>query len=91
MCYGYLDAVNREYVITNPKTPFWWIKYFSTLAIGGFVDQTGGALIYKGDPALKCITKYIPRLPASYFNGETLYARLTTCLHKMQYKLIQLI
>ncbi len=45
------------------------------MAFGGFVDQTGGSLICKGDPALNRITKYIPQLPASDFKGETLYLR----------------
>ncbi len=76
MQYGYFDDVRREYVITNPKTPVRWINYIGTLAFGGFVDQTGGGVICRGDPALNRITKYIPQLPASQFNGETLYLRL---------------
>ena len=76
MQYGYFDDQSREYVITNPKTPVKWINYIGTLAFGGFVDHTGGALICKGDPALNRITKYIPQLPASDFKGETLYLRL---------------
>jgi cellobiose phosphorylase len=73
--YGYFDDQNREYVITDPKTPVKWINYIGTLAFGGFVDHTGGALICKGDPALNRITKYVPQLPASEFKGETLYLR----------------
>ncbi len=75
MNYGYFDDENREYVITCPKTPVKWINYIGTLAFGGFVDHTGGALICKGDPALNRITKYIPQLPASQFKGTTLYLR----------------
>ncbi len=74
--YGYFDDENREYVITNPRTPVKWINYIGTLAFGGFVDHTGGALICKGDPALNRITKYLPQLPASQFKGETLYLRI---------------
>jgi len=73
--YGYFDDQNREYVITDPKTPVKWINYVGTLAFGGIVDHTGGALICKGDPALNRITKYVPQLPASEFKGETLYLR----------------
>ena len=73
--YGYFDDRNKEYVITNPKTPVKWINYIGTLAFGGFVDHTGGALICKGDPALNRITKYVPQLPGSEFKGETLYLR----------------
>ena len=74
--YGYFDDRRREYIITNPQTPVTWINYIGTLAFGGFVDATGGALICKGDPALNRITKYISQLPASDFKGETLYLRI---------------
>ncbi|WP_018606740.1 GH36-type glycosyl hydrolase domain-containing protein [Uliginosibacterium gangwonense] len=75
MNYGYFDDARREYVITNPKTPVKWINYIGGLNFGGFVDQTGGALICKGDPALNRIVKYLPQAPASDFKGETLYLR----------------
>jgi cellobiose phosphorylase len=74
--YGHFDDSKREYIITNPKTPVKWINYIGTLAFGGFIDHTGGALICKGDPSLNRITKYIPLLPASDFKGETLYIRI---------------
>ena len=76
MKYGYFDDKNMEYVITNPKTPVKWINYIGTLAFGGIIDHTGGSLITKGDPALNRIVKYIPQLPNSEFNGETLYVRI---------------
>jgi len=75
MKYGYFDTHNKEYVITTPKTPVKWINYIGDLNFGGFIDQTGGALLCKGDPALNRIIKYIPQLPASDFNGTTLYLR----------------
>ncbi len=76
MQYGYFNDINREYVITDPKTPAKWINYIGNLDFGGFVDHTGGALICKGDPAINRIVKYIPQLPASEFKGETLYVRI---------------
>ncbi len=76
MNYGYFDDKNREYIITNPKTPVKWINYVGTLSFGGIVDHTGGSLITKGDPALNRIVKYIPQLPNSEFKGETLYLRI---------------
>lgn len=75
MHYGYFNDERREYVITNPKTPVKWINYIGTLAFGGFVDHTGGALICKEDPALNRITRYITQLPTAEFKGETLYLR----------------
>src|SRR5512136_1595526 len=74
--YGFFDDANREYVITDPRTPVKWINYVGTLAFGGFVDHTGGALICRQDPALNRITKYIAQMPASDFKGETLYLRI---------------
>ena len=76
MNYGYFDDIKREYIITNPRTPVKWINYIGTLAFGGFVDQTGGALICCQDPALNRITKYISQMPSSDFKGETLYLRI---------------
>lgn len=78
MRYGYFDEANREYVITNPRTPAKWINYIGTRAFGGFVDHTGGALICKDDPTLNRITKYLQQMPASDLKGETLYLRLLT-------------
>ena len=76
MQYGYFDDEAREYVITDPRTPVKWINYVGTLAFGGFVDHTGGALLCKGDPALNRITRYLTWLPAFAFKGTTLYLRL---------------
>jgi len=75
MKYGYFDNGNKEYVVTNPRTPVKWINYIGTLDFGGFVDHTGGALICKGDPSLNRIVKYIQQMPSSEFKGETLYLR----------------
>nr|QCO92835.1 cellodextrin phosphorylase [uncultured bacterium] len=76
MNFGYFDDEHREYVITDPHTPVKWINYIGTLAFGGFVDHTGGALICARDPALDRITKYISQMPDSDFKGETMYVRL---------------
>jgi cellobiose phosphorylase len=76
MNYGYFDDKNREYVITDPKTPTKWINYLGTLNYGGIIDQTGGMLLCKGDPALNRITKYITQLPASDMKGSTIYVRI---------------
>lgn len=76
MKYGYFDDANREYVITDPRTPAKWINYVGTLAFGGIVDHTGGSLICKQDPALNRMLKYIPQLPDSDFKGESLFIRI---------------
>lgn len=76
MKFGNFDVENREYVITNPKTPVKWINYIGSRKFGGFVDHTGGALICSNDPALNRITKYIQQMPSSDFKGETIYLRI---------------
>ncbi len=76
MRFGYFDNENREYVITDPRTPVKWINYIGTRQFGGFVDHTGGALVCKDDPTFNRITKYIQQLPSSEFKGETLYLRI---------------
>jgi cellobiose phosphorylase len=76
MKYGHFDDAHREYVITDPRTPVKWINYIGTLAFGGFVDHTGGAIICKSDPTFNRITKYIQQMPSSDFKGETLYLRI---------------
>jgi cellobiose phosphorylase len=74
--YGYFDDDAREYVITNPQTPVKWINYLGSLAFGGYIDQTGGMLICRGDPALNRITKYFTQDPPSEFRATTLYLRI---------------
>lgn len=75
MQFGHFDHATREYIITNPKTPVKWINYIGTLAFGGFVDHTGGALLCRQDPALNRLTRYISIMPAGEFKGTTLYLR----------------
>ncbi|MDR2962340.1 MAG: hypothetical protein LBU90_01655 [Bacteroidales bacterium] len=76
MQFGYFDDAKKEYVITTPKTPIKWANYVGTLEFGGIVDNTGGALICKGDPALNRITKYIAQMPQSDFKASTVYIRI---------------
>lgn len=76
MKYGFFSNEEREYIITNPRTPTKWINYVGGLGFGGFVDHTGGTLICKGDPAINRIVKYIPQMPDGEFKGETLYLRI---------------
>jgi cellobiose phosphorylase len=96
--YGYFSDATKEYVITDPRTPVKWVNYLGSLAFGGIVDHTGGALLCAGDPGLNRITKYIPQLPSSDFKGSTLYLRIKTgdtveilgpfftpCLHSMDF------
>lgn len=75
MAYGYFDDSAREYVITTPRTPVKWINYLGSLEFGGFIDQTGGMLICRQDPALNRITQYLTQGSPAEFRGTTLYLR----------------
>jgi len=58
MKYGYFDNKNREYVITNPKTPAPWMNYIGNGGFGGIVSATGGGLTFDSDPSNRRVTKY---------------------------------
>ena len=48
MKYGHFDDANREYVITNPKTPFPWINYLGNTDFFSLISNTaGGYSFYK--------------------------------------------
>ena len=40
--FGYFDDKNREFVITNPATPFPWINYLGNEDFFGLISNTGG-------------------------------------------------
>jgi len=58
MQYGYFDNKNKEYVITNPRTPAPWINYIGNGAFGGIVSATGGGLTFDSDPSNRRVTRY---------------------------------
>jgi len=76
MKYGFFNDETREYILNTPYTPTKWINYVGNLSFGGFVDQYGGGVLCKGDPALNRIVKYMPQLPDSNFNGQTAYIQV---------------
>ena len=55
MKFGHFDDKNREYVITNPQTPWPWINYLGNEDFFSLISNTAGA--YKNlsipDPAMK--------------------------------------
>ncbi len=58
MNYGYFDNENKEYVITNPKTPAPWMNYIGNGGFGGIVSATGGGLTFDKDPSNRRVTRY---------------------------------
>ena len=60
MCkeYGHFDDAKREYVITNPKTPFPWINYLGNEDFFGLISNTGGGYNFYKDAKFRRITRY---------------------------------
>ncbi len=56
--YGYFDDANREYVITDPKTPFPWINYLGNEDFFGLISNTGGGYNFYKDAKFRRITRY---------------------------------
>jgi len=57
MKYGFFDDINKEYVITNPRTPFPWINYMGTGGFFSIVSNTGGGYSFYKDARLRRITR----------------------------------
>ena len=47
MKFGYFDDVNKEYVITTPKTPLPWINYLGTQDFFSLISNTAGGYSIK--------------------------------------------
>ena len=56
--YGYFDDANREYVITDPKTPLPWINYLGSEDFFGLISNTAGGYTFYKDAKLLRITRY---------------------------------
>ena len=58
MKFGYFDDANREYVITNPKTPWPWINYLGNEDFFTLVSNTAGGYSFFKDAKFRRITRY---------------------------------
>ena len=58
MKYGYFDDRAKEYVITDPKTPFPWINYLGNQDFFSIISNTGGGYSFYRDARLRRITRY---------------------------------
>ena len=56
--YGHFDDLHREYVITNPRTPFPWINYLGNEDFFGLISNTGGGYNFYKDAKFRRITRY---------------------------------
>ncbi len=58
MKYGHFDDDNREYVITNPKTPYPWINYLGNEDFFSLTSNTGGGYTFYKDAKFRRLTRY---------------------------------
>jgi cellobiose phosphorylase len=58
MKFGFFDDKKREYVITNPKTPYPWINYLGTEDFFSLVSNTSGGYCFYKDAKLRRLTRY---------------------------------
>ncbi len=58
MKYGYFDDKNREYVITNPRTPWPWINYLGSEDFFSLISNTAGGYSFYKDARFRRITRY---------------------------------
>ena len=56
--FGHFDDKNREYVITNPATPFPWINYLGNEDFFGLISNTAGGYDFYKDAKFRRITRY---------------------------------
>ena len=56
--YGHFDDANREYVITDPKTPWPWINYLGNEDFFSLISNTAGGYSFYKDAKFRRITRY---------------------------------
>lgn len=58
MKFGYFDDQNREYVITNPQTPWPWINYLGNEDFFSLISNTAGGYSFYKDAKFRRLTRY---------------------------------
>ena len=56
--YGHFDDASREYVITDPATPWPWINYLGNEDFFSLISQTAGGYSFYRDAKFRRITRY---------------------------------
>ena len=53
--YGHFDDARREYVITDPQTPWPWINYLGNEDFFSLISNTAGGYSFSASPAIATI------------------------------------
>jgi cellobiose phosphorylase len=73
MQYGHFDDREKEYVITDPRTPYPWINYLGMDDFFTIISNTAGGYSFYKDARLRRITRYrYNNVPADY-GGKYFY------------------
>ncbi len=58
MKYGYFDDLAREYVITEPRTPWPWINYLGNKDFFSLISNSAGGYSFYKDAKFRRLTRY---------------------------------
>lgn len=58
MKYGHFDDERREYVISDPRTPWPWINYLGSEDFFGLISNCGGGYAFYRDAKFRRLTRY---------------------------------
>lgn len=58
MKFGFFDDRNKEYVITNPATPWPWINYLGNQDFFSLISNTAGGYSFYKDAKFRRLTRY---------------------------------
>ncbi len=58
MKFGYFDDQQREYVITNPRTPWPWINYLGNEDFFSLISNTAGGYSFYKDAKFRRLNRY---------------------------------
>ena len=56
--YGHFDDQHREYVITDPQTPWPWINYLGNEDFFSLISNTAGGYSFYKDAKFRRLTRY---------------------------------
>ena len=56
--FGYFDDARREYVITDPRTPYPWINYLGCEDFFSLISNTAGGYAFYRDAKFRRLTRY---------------------------------
>jgi cellobiose phosphorylase len=75
MRFGHFDDLNREYVVTTPKTPYPWINYLGNEQFFGLISHLGGGYCFYRDARLRRVLRYRYNNAPTDAGGRYYYVR----------------